>query len=174
MERISDKDLVIISKQLQRSVNNILTVVYRCSYNFPVVVLSYPIREGLPFPTIHYLTCPHLSKEVSRLEEKGFIKFYEELIERDETFRNLYRQAHDEVIRKRMQLLSESDRLNWADILSTVGTGGIRDFTKVKCLHLHVADFLAGIDNPVGRDVVEKIKSSGTLDCKSSQCNDLL
>ncbi|MFN3692335.1 MAG: DUF501 domain-containing protein [Fervidobacterium sp.] len=174
MERISDKDLVIVNKQLQRSVNNVLNVIYRCSYGFPVVILSYPIKEGLPFPTIHYLTCPHLAKEVSRLEEKGFIKFYEELIERGENFRKLYREAHEEVIKKRMQLLFENDRVsNWADLLSNVGTGGIRDFTKVKCLHLHVADFLAGIDNPVGRDVLEKIKLHGTLECEDSYCSKL-
>lgn len=45
------------------------------------------------------------------------------------------------------------------EILSKVGTGGIRDFTKLKCLHLHLADYLAGVKNPVGEmvwDLVER------------------
>ena len=45
------------------------------------------------------------------------------------------------------------------------GIGGIRNLKKVKCLHLHLANYLGGIDNPVGREVwnlLEKKQCSST------------
>lgn len=164
MERISDKDLKIVVKQLKRSLNNVLDVCNRCSYGFPTVILSYPIRDGSPFPTIHYLTCPYLTKEISRLEEKGLIEKFEERIRSDEELRKSYENAHNEVISKRVSLLSKDDE-KWLNVLSTVGTGGIRDFSTVKCLHLHVADYLAGINNPVGKFVYENLDQKECSDC---------
>lgn len=164
MERISDKDLEIVRKQLKREVSNVLSVCHRCSFGFPTVILSYPIRDGVPFPTIHYLTCPYLTKEISRLEEKGLIEKFEDLIKFDEEFRKRYENSHNEVINKRVSILSKADE-KWLKVLSTVGTGGIRDFSTVKCLHLHVADYLAGINNPVGESVYETLTQKECSDC---------
>jgi len=169
VERISDKDLEIVSKQLKRKVDNVLNVCHRCSFGFPVVILSYPVRDGVPFPTIHYLTCPYLTKEISRLEEKGLIEDFENSIKFDEKLRNAYQNAHREVIDKRLLLLSKEDE-KWRDVLSKVGTGGIRDFSTVKCLHLHVADYLAGINNPVGKKVYESLNQK---ECSDSFCSRL-
>uniref|UniRef100_A0A7C5Y991 DUF501 domain-containing protein n=1 Tax=Fervidobacterium nodosum TaxID=2424 RepID=A0A7C5Y991_9BACT len=167
MERISDKDLEIVIKQLKRGVSNVLSVCHRCSYGFPTVILSYPIRDGVPFPTIHYLTCPYLTKEISRLEEKGLIAEFEKRIKSDEALRKAYENAHKEVINKRLSLLSKDDE-RWVGLLSVVGTGGIRDFTAVKCLHLHVADYLAGINNPVGKQVYESLNQK---ECSDALCS---
>jgi len=169
VERISDKDLEIVRKQLKRDVSNVLSVCHRCSFGFPTVILSYPIRDGAPFPTIHYLTCPYLTKEISRLEEKGLIQEFENRIRADEKFRSAYQTAHKEVISKRLSLLSKDDE-KWFDVLSVVGTGGIRDFSTVKCLHLHVADYLAGINNPVGKEVYESLCQK---ECSDSFCSRL-
>lgn len=175
MVRISDKDLEVVKKQLKRNVNNVLSVAYRCSYGFPAVVFSYPIRNGKPFPTIHYLTCPHLYKEISQLEEKGFIKLYEERIESDETFRKLYKLAHEEVIKKRISALREDDKNSeWIEVFASVGTGGISNFEKVKCLHLHVADYLAGVNNPIGESVIKDFVGENNQECANSFCSRFL
>lgn len=166
MEHISDKDLNVVARQLDTNVGNAVSVVKRCSFGFPVTILSYPLKNGTPFPTIHYLTCPHLIKEISRLEEKGMIAVFETIIQMDEKFRKRVENAHRIVIEKRLGILEHSDK-KWRDVLSEVGTGGIRDFTKVKCLHLHVADFLAGVDNPIGKNVVEMIQKR---ECNNNYC----
>ncbi|WP_448375124.1 DUF501 domain-containing protein [Fervidobacterium sp.] len=163
MECISDKDLSIISFQLERKIDNAICVLKRCSYGFPVVILSYPIRDGKPFPTIHYLTCPYLRKEVSKLEERGFIRKYEEIIENSPELKARLVSAHDDVVQKRISLLKPAD-IVWKDMLLSVGSGGIRDRSTIKCLHLHLADFLAGIDNPAGEMVYNQIEKKECID----------
>ena len=176
MERIGDKDLNIVRKQLGRNVVNVMRVEKWCSFGFPVVILSYPVRNNSPFPTIHYLTCPHLVKEISRLEERGLISDFESAISKDENLRTAVEQAHRDVIQKRLSILESCDE-KWRPLLSEVGTGGIRDFTTVKCLHLHAADYLAGIDNPIGKDVIESIRDRETgenVECQNCFCNRFL
>jgi len=168
VERVSDKDLKVIHSQLGRSVDNVLGVEKHCSCGFPQVVLSYPIRDGKPFPTIHYLTCPHLRKEVSKLEEKGYITKYEELVKSDPELFEKLRIAHEKVISKRLALLKPEDS-TWSSVLSSVGTGGIRDWKTIKCLHLHLADYLAGIDNPIGELVYNLIEQK---ECDNCYCKD--
>lgn len=55
------------------------------------------------------------------------------------------------MIERRKRLLTGEHPFR--EILEKVGTGGIRDFSKVKCLHLHLADYLADVGNPVGETV---------------------
>lgn len=163
MDLVCDRDLKIVQAQLGRRITNVMAVLRYCSFGFPILVLSYPIRNGQPFPTIHYLTCPHLVKEVSRLEEKGWISRFENRIANDETFRSAYMLAHEAVRTKRMEMLTPGD-YRWKEVLSQTGTGGINELSKVKCLHLHVADYLAGIPNPVGKEVFEMIEAKECTD----------
>lgn len=173
MERIGDKDLGIVRKQLDRNVDNVLGIEKRCSFGFPVVILSYPVRNNSPFPTIHYLTCPYLVKQISKLEEKGLIPYFESVIGKDENLRMKLEQAHVNVIQKRLNILESSDE-KWKPLLSEVGTGGIRNFGTVKCLHLHVADYLAGIDNPIGKYVINIIENKETIECLNGSCERFL
>jgi len=145
------RDEKIVGWQLGRKITNMRRVVFRCPHGYPVVIESFPIKDGKPFPTLYWLTCPHLRKEVSKLESQGYIKEFEEKLEREDELRKKMKEAHVEIIEKRAELLPEDHPFR--EILSKVGTGGIKDFTKLKCLHLHLADYLAGVKNPVGEMV---------------------
>lgn len=157
-------DLEVVRAQLSRNDVLFSEVVYRCSYGFPVVIKSFPEKNKKPFPTLYWLTCPHLRKEVSRLEEKGWIKRFEELIQKDEDFKDRLFKAHQKVIKRRSEMIRD-DTIK--KLLEGVGSGGLRDFTKVKCLHLHLADFLAGIDNPIGEKLWEMIDDK---ECDNGVC----
>ncbi|ABQ47671.1 protein of unknown function DUF501 [Thermotoga petrophila RKU-1] len=147
----NSRDEKIVEWQIGRKITNMNRVAYRCPYGYPVVIESLPIKNGKPFPTLYWLTCPHLRREVSKLESEGFIKKLEDRIASDVAFREKMRKAHLEVIERRKRLLTEEH--SFREVLEKVGTGGIRDFSKVKCLHLHLADYLAGVGNPVGETV---------------------
>ncbi|ABR30063.1 hypothetical protein SU69_00990 [Thermosipho melanesiensis] len=174
MECTGDKVLrEIVSKQIGRDAKNFCKVAVFCSHGFPQVIKSLPVRDGKPFPTLNYLTCPYLVKEVSRLEEKGMIKEVEKIIEEDEEFKEKLFQAHRKVIEERdsyFELDEISEFKQWREKLKNVGTGGISNFSKVKCLHLHLADFLVGIKNPVGKLVYERL---GEIECKDKYCEGL-
>lgn len=171
MERFSNKDIEkIIEGQLSRKVTNFYKVAKFCSFGYPQVIKSLPVKDGKPFPTLNYLVCPYLVKEVSRLEEKGYIKKFEAIVLTDRQFRERLINAHKKVISERekyFELENLKKFQNWKEHLKNVGSGGIRDFTKIKCLHLHLADYLAGVDNPVGEKVFMLLNNTN---CDDEYC----
>ncbi|WP_346310177.1 DUF501 domain-containing protein [Pseudothermotoga sp.] len=126
----------------------------RCEHNFPVVIENKCEINGRPFPTLFWLVCPKLCREISRLEGLGWISKFERIIDEDPNFEGAYINAHMQVRRLRDKVVRD-ERVR--RILSRLGTGGIRNLKTVKCLHLHVADRLAGVKNPVGEMVLRMI-----------------
>ena len=67
-------DLQLIEKQLGRRPRGVVGVGLRCPAGYPRVIVTKPVVEpGQVFPTTYWLTCPHLVKEVSRLESQGLV-----------------------------------------------------------------------------------------------------
>lgn len=154
MEGVRHEEMLILEKQLKRKISDVKRIVARCDYGFPVVIENACEVRGKPFPTLFWLVCPKLNKEISKLEASGWIKKFESMIEQDRDFEKSYIQAHNIVKELRDRSLKDEIR----KIFSNVGSGGIRNFKSVKCLHLHVADYLAGVMNPVGKSVLSMIK----------------
>lgn len=149
-------------------------VVKRCSYGYPQVIKSYPLKDGKPFPTLFWLTCPYLFSEISKIEETGGVRDFELKIESENEFRMKYIKAHESEIEERIKILgNEIDNLkkNISERLKKVGIGGISDFTKVKCLHLHYASKIGGIDNPVGEEVEKILKNN---ECQNRYCDRIM
>lgn len=164
MESICREDLLIIKKQIGRYPNGVNHIVRRCSYGYPVLIESNPVVDGKPFPTLYWLTCPFLIKAVSRLEAHGWILRLENMIEQNPEFKERYLRAHQEVMKRRERLINDEIT---RERLSKVGSGGIKDLRRVKCLHLHLADYLGGVDNPVGEMV---FKTIGVIECDKVIC----
>ncbi|PIJ63272.1 DUF501 domain-containing protein [Mesotoga sp. H07.pep.5.3] len=156
----------IISLQLKKVVKNDFIVVRLCDWGFPQVIESSLISDGRPFPTLFWLTCPFLKEEVSRLESKGMISHFEKRIEHDKSFATAFFDAHRETTLLKEKILCEASVSEESRrLILDRGIGGIRNLKKVKCLHLHLASYLGGIDNPVGREVwnlLEKKQCSST------------
>ena len=115
----------------------------------------YPIRwiakRPTPFPTLYWLADEELIKRISHVEREGWIKRLEARIAADPELAAAYRDDHEAYIEDRWALLEEGDREHAERLgLREVGIGGLRDFGKVKCLHLQWAHFLAR-GNTVGR-----------------------
>jgi hypothetical protein len=159
MEPLSLKDEKVIAEQLGRVPRGLLGIEQRCTYGYPQVVRVYPLVEGKPFPTLFWLTCPFLAKQIDHLEAEGSIKYLQALLETDSSLAAAFREAHRTYITERNRLLSPEDRATLEETgmlkdLLEKGIGGTADFVRVKCLHLHVAHALAR-DNPIGHRVLE-------------------
>ena len=160
MEQLSLNDERVIAKQLRRTPRGLLSIECRCPYGYPQVVRVYPLVDGKPFPTLFWLTCPFLTKQIDRLEAEGWIKQTEQLLEEDALAAD-FQKAHLSYITERYRLLSPEDRasLEEAGMLKDLldkGIGGTADFARVKCLHLHVAHALART-NPIGDRTLEAL-----------------
>jgi len=158
MEPVSLKDKRIIEKQLGRIPRGLLGIECRCRYGYPQVVTVYPLIEGKPFPTIFWLTCPYLTKAIDHLEAEGWIKRMETRVRENQVLAARLQAAHLAYINERQRLLTEEDRVfpeetGMSAALLKKGIGGTADFSRVKCLHLHVAHALAR-ENPIGKRVL--------------------
>lgn len=147
----------IIKKQLGREPNNLGGVVYYCPFGKPAVIKTLPYSDQHVFPTLYWLSCPHLVREVSRLEEAGLIKELTTRLKEDQSFRREVEVAHQNYAKKRSALLTAADiskikkkSPGILKVLKEAGVGGIMEKEGIKCLHTHLADFLATGSNPVG------------------------
>jgi hypothetical protein len=143
----SSADLEAVTALLGRVPNGNFCVVVRRQQGEPVVIANDPyLRDGEPMPTRYWLVDPEIRALVGRLEAQGGVRAAERAVEVE-----ALRAAH-------ARYAAERDALIPADRPGPRphgGVGGTRN--GVKCLHAHVAWWLAGGDDPVGRWVTEQV-----------------
>lgn len=123
------------------------SVVVRRADGLPSVIANAPLlSDGTPMPTRYWLVEPDLRREVSRLESVGGVALAE-----SEVDPNALARAHARYAAARDALLPEGHR----GPRPSGGVGGTRQ--GVKCLHAHLAWWLAGGDDPVGAWVAERL-----------------
>jgi len=155
----ADEDTV--SRQLGRPPRGTWRVATRCSYGYPTVIATPSIlASGEPFPTLFWLTCPHLIEVVGQLESAGEVEAWAARLAADPALATSMRAA-DELYRS-----ARAEESNGFDVCATVGIAGQRDPLATKCLHAHVAAALAGIADPVGESILGSIER----ECESERC----
>ena len=157
----------ILRLQIGKKPKEDFKVVLLCKFGFPQVIKNSPVVGGKPFPTTFWLTCPYLVKEVSRLEEAGYISKFEEILKRNERFRRKYLKAHSFERMLRKPFISKNLPKGIKKKLLSVGVGGIENPLGVKCLHLHLASYLGGVPNPLGKEVSKLVPS---MECSNNYC----
>jgi hypothetical protein len=131
------------------------------------VIRVHPVVQGKPFPTLYWLTCPFLSQEIDHLEACGWVKRFEVRMAEERALRSAMQTAHRRYGLLRDQLLSpeEMDALHESGTIVGLigrGIGGISDWDRLKCLHLHVAHGLAD-ENPIGDLVLGMVSTRECL-----------
>ncbi|HEY1443755.1 MAG TPA: DUF501 domain-containing protein [Acidimicrobiales bacterium] len=133
---------------LGRDPGGAFTVVVRGPDGAPVVIENEPfLRDGTPMPTRYWLVDPELRAQVGRLEASGGVREAERRVDQvalAECHRR-YAAARDALIPP-----------EWAGPRPSGGVGGTRQ--GVKCLHAHLAWWMAGGDDPVGAWVAQRLE----------------
>ncbi len=144
-----DRD--VVAAQLGRTPRGARAVAHRCPCGLPDVVETVPrLADGTPFPTLYYLTCPRATGAVSALESAGLMRDMSARLDTDPELASRYRQAHERYLARR-------DAIESVPEIEGVSAGGMP--TRVKCLHVHLAQSLAeGLGgNPFGDEVRDLI-----------------
>ncbi|MEJ6952140.1 DUF501 domain-containing protein [Natronospora cellulosivora (SeqCode)] len=157
--KINKNDINVIEFQLGRKADNFSQVVKYCPFNKPAVLMTLPYsKENGVFPTTYWLSCPYLNKELAKLEDDGIIKDLSEKIKDSNQLREELMKTHLRYAKERFRLLGKSDledierkSSRIKDVLKESGVGGIMDKEGIKCLHTHLADYLANKQNPIGK-----------------------
>lgn len=178
-EPATDQDNQVIVKQLGREPRGVLGVAKRCTHGFPQVIVNRPIIMEIEdisvFPTLFWLTCPYLKKVVGQLESKAAINELQQRIADQPTFASQVEKDHQTYAELRQSLIPDEvlkalakNYPNRLEVIVETGVGGIRGRDGVKCLHTHLADFLAREDNVIGQGVYEELDCK--MDCESGNC----
>jgi exopolyphosphatase/guanosine-5'-triphosphate,3'-diphosphate pyrophosphatase len=127
-------------------------VVLRDRQGQPRVIRNEPLLEdGTPMPTRWWLVDPALRASVDRLEAAGGVKAAETAVDPSELAA-----AHARYATERDAALPTDHR----GPRPAGGVGGTQQ--GVKCLHAHLAWYLAGGDDPVGRWVAVRLDLAGS------------
>src|SRR5205823_11069914 len=91
---VTEEDRKLVQLQLGRPPRAFRRAVVRCPFGRPAVTEQWPYdRDGRPFPTTYYLTCPQLVAAVSRLEAAGGVERLGELASSDHALRGSLERA---------------------------------------------------------------------------------
>jgi hypothetical protein len=136
-------DRAVVARQLGREPRAFRRVVVRCPFGGPAVTEQEPYDDtGDPFPTMYYLTCPHLVAAVSRLEAVGGVERWSSATADDSELAASLARANDEQRSVRRDLaMGRAERDGGASL--ELGIGGAGRHGSLKCLHAHAAYALA-------------------------------
>jgi hypothetical protein len=143
-------DAAAVARLLGRDPGGTFTVVVRRDDGMPVVIANEPfLRDGTPMPTRYWLVDPDLRTEVGRLEASGGVRAAEAEVDAAAVAdcHQRYASARDDLIPP-----------GWTGPRPSGGVGGTR--RGVKCLHAHLAWWLAGGDDPVGAWTAARLELS--------------
>ena len=141
----TDHDLV--ATLLGREPAGDFDVVVRRKSGEPVVIANAPLlRDGTPMPTRYWLVDPQLREAVSTLESTGGVRAAEASVDPEELA-----EAHRRYATERDALMSPAH----IGPRPSGGVGGTQQ--GVKCLHAHLAWWLAGGEDPVGEWVADEL-----------------
>lgn len=168
-------DSEVAERQLGRAPEGMIKASARCSYGVPTALLCSPIvarpgrkakseSQAEPFPTLFWLTCPYMKERVGRLEGgQAFLDIRRRIAE-DAVFETRLKQASDDYRRLRRKLYEDLPGELKASVgekatqdLLASGPGGVKDYRNIKCLHIHLANFISGMDDPVGEEAAKLI-----------------
>jgi uncharacterized protein len=141
-------DVGVVARLLGRPPAGAFTVVVRQADGTPMVIVNAPfLDDGAPMPTRYWLVDPTLREAVSRLESTGGVRQAEAEVDPA-----ALAAAHARYAAERDAALAEDS----SGPRPSGGVGGTR--RGVKCLHAHLAWWLAGGDDPVGEWVASQLE----------------
>jgi hypothetical protein len=140
-------DADIVAQMLGRDPGGAFTVAVRGVGGRPLVIANDPfLRDGTPMPTRYWLVDPELRARVGRVEAAGGVRAA--ALEVDE---EALADGHRRYAAERDALIPDG----WVGPRPSGGVGGTRQ--GVKCLHAHLAWWLAGGDDVVGAWVARRL-----------------
>jgi uncharacterized protein len=151
-------DRAVVAAQIGREPRAFRRVAVRCPFGSPAVTEQEPYdRDGNPFPTTYYLTCPHLVAAVSRLEAAGGVERWSQAVAADRELAASLERADADQRELRHGLAAGRDGFDGGASLA-LGVGGAARRGSLKCLHAHVAYALARPGYDLGERILDELR----------------
>lgn len=158
---------LVVTRQLGREPNIEFSVAESCIFGWPAVVRNAALtRSGKPNPNLYYLTCPYLVKRVSILEDQSLTRKIQKQVRCDAGLSENLKQANRN---HASAWLEQTGRAQAASKIKPPNIAAAADPLSLKCLHAHLAYYLANRNHRVGAMVAVQIPD---LWCKDERCRD--
>ena len=138
-EPVSASDLAIVSGQLGRTARDVTGIAVRCPLGRPAVIETSPTLNGMPNPTLLYLTCPSAVMAISRAESAGGVRRLKAACGGDVDLRRALDEVTGSYRRRRTSLAPAGD------LRPNAGIGGPAVPEAASCLHAYTAALLAAL-----------------------------
>ncbi len=169
---LEEKDYQIAIELLGRKPRTPFYIKSRCPNGNPQTLVADPVffEDNLwkPFPSFIWLVCPRLKALTADLEQQGLVKFYSNKLKTDDKFCEEFLNGQKEIANYRLNLAQKIFKEELPEhifrILKETTVAGSHNFYGVKCLHAHLAHYLAFGNNPIGKEIFEKIGECPNLD----------
>lgn len=149
-------DRATVARQLGREPRAFRRVAVRCPFGRPAVTEQDAYaRDGEPFPTMFWLTCPFLVAAVSRIEAEGGVERWTRAATEDSALAESLRAADEEQRRLRPEI--------------DAGVGGRTRTGSLKCLHAHAAFALARPGYDLGERILAEVQPLWPSRCCSEE-----
>jgi len=149
-------DRATVARQLGREPRAFRRVAVRCPFGRPAVTEQYAYaRDGEPFPTMFWLTCPFLVAAVSRIEAEGGVERWTRAATEDPALGESLRAANEDQRRLRPEI--------------DAGVGGRTRTGSLKCLHAHAAFALARPGYDLGERILAEVEPLWPSRCCSEE-----
>lgn len=153
----------VITRQLGLSPRGKVSVSRLCSFGFPAVIETLPDGDFFTV-SAHWLTCPHLKKNISRLENDGGLVEIEKQMKVEN-----FRAEHLKDLEVFHDHLDRVFEMSFSTKIKGIGIDGCRNATRIKCLHAYAARYLAGFVSPVGKWAVARVSN---IECANGKCEE--
>jgi hypothetical protein len=120
----------------------------------PMVIRVASLVDDKPFPTLFWLIDPALCYRIDQVEAVGLIKQLQQKIDANPELQSSMRTDHLAHIELRQGYMTEPveqrlGELNFENVFTSKGIGGIADLTRIRCQHTWYAAHLV-LPNTVG------------------------
>lgn len=160
-----DSEIELVEWQIGRRPRGPFRVGARCEFGYPTVLVSPPVLEdGTLFPTFAWLTCPWLSREASAAESAGEMAAWDARCSADPAFADALAAADEQL--RAMRAAEKGAAETGVDACVGAGIAGRGTGGGTKCLHARIAVALIGVEDPVGREMLDRLGST----CDDRRC----
>jgi hypothetical protein len=151
-------DRHVVARQLGREPRAFRRTVVRCPGGLPAVTEQEPYdRNGEPFPTTYYLTCPFLVAAIARIEAAGGVERWSRATSQDPVLAASLASASEDQRHLRRDLAGDTRATDGGASLD-LGIGGSRAPGHLKCLHAHAAFALARPGYALGERILAELE----------------
>lgn len=153
-----EDDRAAVQAQLGRPPRGLWTVARRCACGLPQVIQTSPhLDDGTPFPTLWWLTCRALSRQVGKLEAGGWMAAFNARLALEPALSEALAACTADYAARRDRIDPLEEPAGSLPRAHPGGGGARGRGDRIKCLHAHTAHQLITGDNPAGAAVLEEL-----------------